>query len=108
MQCGSSINADLLAHPTMSYKRDGTEPNILQVYDNIASHFSGTRHSQWPRVAEFMDSLQPGSVLVDIGCGNGKYLTPAPSQQLYKVREATTYNSVTSFTGVGSGIKLGI
>jgi ubiquinone/menaquinone biosynthesis C-methylase UbiE len=44
------------------------------VYENIASHFSETRHRKWPRVADFVTSFPVGSVFVDVGCGNGKYL----------------------------------
>lgn len=48
--------------------------NVHKVYNEIAKHFSETRHSPWPRIANFLESLNPGSVLVDVGCGNGKYL----------------------------------
>lgn len=46
----------------------------VQVYDVIASHFSSTRFAVWPKVRAFLDSLSPGSVVADVGCGNGKYL----------------------------------
>lgn len=42
------------------------------MYDDIAKHFSGTRYAQWPRVVEFLQSLPRGSLVADIGCGNGK------------------------------------
>ncbi|XP_064478744.1 alkylated DNA repair protein alkB homolog 8-like isoform X2 [Ornithodoros turicata] len=48
--------------------------HVHQVYETIASHFSETRHKEWPRVAEFLDSIPEGSLLLDVGCGNGKYL----------------------------------
>lgn len=48
--------------------------NVHKVYNEIANHFSETRHSPWPQVLEFINDLPMGSVLVDIGCGNGKYL----------------------------------
>lgn len=47
---------------------------VHRVYDAIAPHFSATRFAKWPRVAHFLKSLEPGSVVVDVGCGNGKYL----------------------------------
>ncbi|XP_077070995.1 tRNA (carboxymethyluridine(34)-5-O)-methyltransferase ALKBH8 isoform X2 [Siphateles boraxobius] len=47
---------------------------VHQVYEEISSHFSSTRHSPWPQVRDFLLTLSPGSVLADIGCGNGKYL----------------------------------
>lgn len=51
---------------------------ILQVYDVIAGHFSSTRFAVWPKVRAFLESLSPGSVVADVGCGNGKYLGVRP------------------------------
>lgn len=48
--------------------------HVLQVYDQIAEHFSVTRHKPWPQVLEFVCSLRLGSFFLDVGCGNGKYL----------------------------------
>lgn len=47
---------------------------VHQVYEEIASHFSSTRHSPWPRVRDFLLALPAGALLADVGCGNGKYL----------------------------------
>lgn len=47
---------------------------VHDFYDTIATHFSKTRYMPWPRVAEFVKSLPPGSLVADIGCGNGKYM----------------------------------
>ncbi|KAJ9167341.1 hypothetical protein P3X46_022004 [Hevea brasiliensis] len=47
---------------------------VHRVYDAIAPHFSSTRFSKWPKVATFLNSLPSGSVILDAGCGNGKYL----------------------------------
>ncbi|KZP01152.1 S-adenosyl-L-methionine-dependent methyltransferase [Calocera viscosa TUFC12733] len=47
---------------------------VHAVYDNIADHFSQTRYKPWPIIAAFLASLAPGSVGLDSGCGNGKYL----------------------------------
>ncbi|KAL5992265.1 tRNA methyltransferase, has a role in tRNA modification [Asimina triloba] len=49
------------------------------VYDAIAPHFSSTRFAKWPKVTSFLNSLEPGSVILDAGCGNGKYLGLNPS-----------------------------
>lgn len=48
--------------------------NVHKVYNEIGSHFSETRHSGWPNVENFIKSLHDGAVLLDVGCGNGKYL----------------------------------
>ncbi|XP_066555394.1 alkylated DNA repair protein alkB homolog 8 [Amia ocellicauda] len=47
---------------------------VHEVYEQIAGHFSSTRHSPWPRVLDFLRSLPTWAVLADVGCGNGKYL----------------------------------
>ncbi|EEB06970.2 tRNA methyltransferase Trm9 [Schizosaccharomyces japonicus yFS275] len=50
------------------------EEHVHRVYDQIANHFSATRYKPWPVVDRYLSSLSPGSVGVDVGCGNGKYL----------------------------------
>jgi ubiquinone/menaquinone biosynthesis C-methylase UbiE len=52
--------------------------HVHSVYDNIADHFSGTRYQAWPQVDEFVQSLPPCTIMGDIGCGNGKYLSINP------------------------------
>ncbi|XP_066140691.1 alkylated DNA repair protein alkB homolog 8 [Euwallacea fornicatus] len=54
------------------------ELHVHKVYDNIADHFSDTRHKPWPNVLQFVHSFKSGDILVDIGCGNGKYLAKNP------------------------------
>ncbi|KAK4887269.1 hypothetical protein RN001_003540 [Aquatica leii] len=56
---------------------------VHDIYENIADHFSDTRHKPWPNVVGFIDSFEAGSVLLDVGCGNGKYL--ACNQQILKI-----------------------
>lgn len=48
--------------------------HVHQVYNQIASHFSQTRYSAWPGVSTFINAMQPYSTMLDVGCGNGKYL----------------------------------
>ncbi|KAL5258100.1 hypothetical protein ACHWQZ_G012901 [Mnemiopsis leidyi] len=50
------------------------EQYVSAVYEEIADHFSSTRHSPWPGVVKFLNSLPSMSLVVDVGCGNGKYL----------------------------------
>ncbi|XP_078150275.1 tRNA (carboxymethyluridine(34)-5-O)-methyltransferase-like isoform X2 [Carex rostrata] len=47
---------------------------VHRVYDAIAPHFSSTRFAKWPKVAGFLNSIETGSIILDAGCGNGKYL----------------------------------
>uniref|UniRef100_A0A5B7AQT8 Methyltransferase type 11 domain-containing protein n=1 Tax=Davidia involucrata TaxID=16924 RepID=A0A5B7AQT8_DAVIN len=52
---------------------------VHHVYDAIAPHFSSTRFAKWPKVATFLNSLPSGSLVLDAGCGNGKYLGLNPN-----------------------------
>ncbi|XP_037827889.1 alkylated DNA repair protein alkB homolog 8 [Lucilia sericata] len=75
--CDSKLNQSCLAttdHIGSDKAALLEELNVHTVYDTIAEHFSETRHSQWPQVAEFLKSFNQSSVLLDVGCGNGKYL----------------------------------
>ncbi|KLJ10127.1 hypothetical protein EMPG_14482 [Blastomyces silverae] len=50
------------------------ELHVHNVYQEIADHFSSTRYKPWPIVERFLKERPPGSIGLDIGCGNGKYL----------------------------------
>ncbi|KAH8930072.1 hypothetical protein BT69DRAFT_1050845 [Atractiella rhizophila] len=50
------------------------ETHVHSVYSHIASHFSQTRYKPWPNVDKFLTSLPSNSIVLDAGCGNGKYL----------------------------------
>lgn len=52
---------------------------VHRVYDAIAPHFSSTRYAKWPKVQAFLNSLPSGSLILDAGCGNGKYLGLNPN-----------------------------
>lgn len=54
--------------------------HVHLVYDDIANHFSHTRHTAWPEVARFVSTLHCTDRLLDIGCGNGKNLLIASQQ----------------------------
>ncbi|XP_050548944.1 alkylated DNA repair protein alkB homolog 8-like [Daktulosphaira vitifoliae] len=49
--------------------------HVHNVYENIASHFSDTRQKPWPNVVKFINKAEPGSIILDVGCGNAKYFT---------------------------------
>ncbi|KAI9803525.1 MAG: hypothetical protein M1825_001868 [Sarcosagium campestre] len=55
------------------------DKHVHEVYDQIASHFSATRYKPWPIVEQFLRDIATGSVGLDVGCGNGKYLTVNPN-----------------------------
>ncbi|XP_065343614.1 uncharacterized protein fid [Cloeon dipterum] len=56
---------------------------VHDVYDQISTHCpscsaEGSEGSNgariWPRVRQFIQDLEPGSLVCDVGCGSGKYL----------------------------------
>lgn len=47
---------------------------VKHTYDHIASDFSSTRYKKWPKVESFIKDLPQKTFLLDVGCGNGKYL----------------------------------
>lgn len=56
--------------------------HVYEVYEKIAPHFSHTRYKPWPKIAEHLNSLTEGSIVADVGCGNGKYLGVNPKIQM--------------------------
>lgn len=55
------------------------EEYVHKVYNEIAPHFSQTRYKPWPIVTKFLHDQSMGSVGIDVGCGNGKYLSVNPN-----------------------------
>ncbi|KAG8292173.1 hypothetical protein J6590_045844 [Homalodisca vitripennis] len=54
---------------------------VHQVYQQISAAQYPQTHKQsrsWPRVKQFLEDLEPGSLVCDVGCGNGKYLSVNP------------------------------
>ncbi|AJS71477.1 Trm9p [Saccharomyces cerevisiae YJM689] len=51
---------------------------VHKVYNEIAPHFSQTRYKPWPIVTQFLKTRPMGSIGIDVGCGNGKYLGVNP------------------------------
>ncbi|XP_010865105.2 probable tRNA methyltransferase 9B [Esox lucius] len=48
--------------------------HVHSVYERIAPHFNDSRYKAWPKVRQFLLEQEPGSIIADVGCGNGKYL----------------------------------
>lgn len=46
--------------------------NVNEVYEKIAEHFNVTRVNKWSWVEDFLSKLQPNSLVLDLGCGNGR------------------------------------
>lgn len=50
--------------------------HVHAVYDAIATqwhHTRGKRGVLWPGATQFLQMLSPGSIVADVGCGDGKY-----------------------------------
>jgi hypothetical protein len=55
--------------------------HVVRVYDNIAVHWNHTRGRRkvyWHKVKDFLDGLPVGTLLADIGSGDGKYFGVNP------------------------------
>ena len=48
------------------------QEKVHNIYNIISKHFSTTRKIIWPKVEDFIDSFHSKSLILDIGCGNGK------------------------------------
>ncbi|KXJ22380.1 Alkylated DNA repair protein alkB-like 8 [Exaiptasia diaphana] len=64
--------------------------HVHEVYEKIAEHFSDTRHSPWPKIASFLRDLPMGSLVADVGCGNGKYL--GINDNIFKMGSDRSFN----------------
>ena len=54
--------------------------HVHSVYDAIATqwnHTRGKRNVLWPSATHFIQSMPKGSVIADVGCGDGKYFEVA-------------------------------
>ena len=40
---------------------------VADVYDQLSHHFSEERYRPWPRVRQFLEQLEPGSLVCDAG-----------------------------------------
>ncbi|XP_048243758.1 probable tRNA methyltransferase 9B [Haliotis rufescens] len=57
--------------------------HVQEVYEQIAPHFADLKQKAWPKVKHFLKSLEPGSLVADVGCGNGRYLRI--NNSIYKI-----------------------
>ncbi|CRL02043.1 CLUMA_CG015143, isoform A, partial [Clunio marinus] len=54
---------------------------VHDVYENCEEPVGSIR----PKVSQFLTNLDPGSLVCDVGCGNGRYLTAACNPALYSI-----------------------
>jgi alkylated DNA repair protein alkB family protein 8 len=74
---GSSIEDEKTGEFRHSWSTPSTEKDhVHAVYDAIATqwhHTRGKRGVLWPGATQFLTRLPRGSVVADVGCGDGKY-----------------------------------
>lgn len=73
-RCDSALSGAAAAAAPVAAAPEIEREHVHKLYDAIAKHFSHTRYAGWPRIDRYIGTLAPGTVLADIGCGNGKYL----------------------------------
>lgn len=50
-----------------------TEYNLVKKsYEKISEHFHNTRQYQWKWIIEFHNEIKKNSLILDVGCGNGR------------------------------------
>jgi len=53
---------------------NGERSRTRESFDAIADEFAATRRRPWPAVLRFLEGLPPETVVLDLGCGNGRHL----------------------------------
>lgn len=48
------------------------DENVCDIYNKISGHFDKTRYHSWPKIEEFSKIFSKGSLIADVGCGNGR------------------------------------
>ena len=64
---GESMKSDVFVPLTDQDAVNLEKKHVYNVYESIAEHFSGTRHSPWPKISEFLTSRPPGFLCANVG-----------------------------------------
>jgi alkylated DNA repair protein alkB family protein 8 len=62
--------------------------HVHAVYNAIATqwhHTRGKRGVLWPGATQFLNALPPGSLVADVGCGDGKYFSAITAASSYVI-----------------------
>ena len=57
--------------------------HVKQVYNKISNEFNHTRYRPWTCVEKFLNSVEVGSIIGDIGCGNARILNSISNHSKY-------------------------
>jgi len=57
---------------TDSEKARQIKTQLIETFDTIAPHFDITRYKPWPESKRFISTLPKNSLILDLGCGNGR------------------------------------
>ena len=94
---GITINKNESDKPTEIEKK-----HVYEVYDKISEHFSNTRYKPWPQVSEFLNSLEKNSMVLDVGCGNGKYLSENKNLKMFGTDRSSNLLSIAKENNIQS------
>jgi tRNA (uracil-5-)-methyltransferase TRM9 len=64
---------------------DMTQKNIEKTWDKIAESFDTTRRKPWQQCLDFINELPSTSLVVDLGCGNGRHILPCAEHCKYVI-----------------------
>ena len=73
---------------------------VHDVYENCEEPVGSIR----PKVAQFLSNLDPGSLVCDVGCGNGRYLTAACNPAIYSIGVDRCYRLAKVARSAGSEV----
>ena len=77
---------------------------VHDAYQEIYRHFDNSRAYLWKSVREFLDDLEPCSLIVEIGSGNGKNMLRRPDCINYAFDLCSKFTDITSGKGIDSVI----
>lgn len=74
--------------------------SVEETYNTIAKDFNRTRYKVWKKVAEFLDSLEQGTKMLEIGCGNGKNMLYRNDLQVFGIDISESQVSICKSKGL--------
>lgn len=77
--------------PDETYERSAALERVYvhEVYENFGDYNSSTVRS---KVVQFLNSLDPGSIICDVGCGNGRYLASSCNPSTFALGCERSFN----------------